>query len=292
MRLSFGAVPSEKRQRQRENSRARQEAAAAAAKQSQQRTRIIGGVVLAVVVVGALFLWGPLGGSDDGDTVAANDTTTTLADNKDATPTTSVDDAMGKTGDAKTCPPEGGTSERFTAFSEYPKMCIDEDKTYTATVKTDVGTYKVDLDAKTAPKAVNSFVFLARNRFFDGIIFHRVIPDFVIQGGDPMGTGSGGPGYKFEDEIPDGHKYAEGDLAMANSGPGTNGSQFFVVTSAKGADTLLSAVGGVPKYTPFGRVIEGMDVIKRIEADGDSTTPSGTTLKATHKMISVTITEE
>lgn len=282
-------MPSEKRQRQRENSRARQEAAAAAAKQSQQRTRVIGGIVLAVVVVGALFLWGPLGGSDDGDKVAAGDTTTTLAsDSKDTTPTTSTDDALGKTGDAKTCPPEGGTSERFTAFSEYPKMCIDEDKTYTATVKTDVGTYKVELDAKTAPKAVNSFVFLARNKYFDGITFHRVIPDFVIQGGDPQGTGAGGPGYKFEDEIPDGHKYAEGDLAMANSGPGTNGSQFFIVTSAKGADTLLAAVGGVPKYTPFGKVVEGFEVVKKIEADGSA---GGTPVKV-HKMISVTITEE
>ena len=105
-------------------------------------------------------------------------------------------------------------------------------------------------------------MFLARNHFFDGIVFHRVIPDFMDQGGDPTGTGSGGPGYQFEDEIPEGYKYKVGDIAMANSGPNTNGSQFFLVVSENGADQLLAAVGGVAKYSPFGTVTDGLDVVK------------------------------
>ena len=115
-----------------------------------------------------------------------------------------------------------------------------------------------------------------------------MITDFVVQGGDPQGTGAGGPGYKFEDEIPAGYKYSQGEIAMANSGPNTNGSQFFITVSQKGADTLLAAVGGVAKYSPFGKVTDGFDIIKKIEADG-SAAGSPTVV---HKMISVKITEE
>src|SRR5205085_3852920 len=102
------------------------------------------------------------------------------------------------------CPPASGTDKQFRTIPSPPKMCIDTAKKYTAAVKTDIGDFTITFDPKQAPKTVNNFVFLARNRFFDGTIFHRVIPDFVDQGGSPDGTGGGGPGYQFEDEIPNG----------------------------------------------------------------------------------------
>jgi cyclophilin family peptidyl-prolyl cis-trans isomerase len=159
-------------------------------------------------------------------------------------------------------------------------MCISTDKTYTATVDTDVGTFTVALNAKAAPKTVNNFVYLSRYHFYDGVTFHRVIPGFVVQGGDPQGTGMGGPGYQFGDELPKAGAYKIGSLAMANSGPNTNGSQFFVITGTQG--TQLP-----PNYSLFGSVISGMDVVKKIEADGAQ---SGTPTKV-HKMNKVTITE-
>src|SRR5919197_3924861 len=112
-------------------------------------------------------------------------------------------------------------------------MTVDANKKYTATIDTSCGKITIELDPKAAPKTVNNFVFLANQKFFDGLTFHRVVKDFVIQGGDPQGTGSGGPGYEFADELPkDGYKL--GSLAMANSGPNTNGSQFFIVTGNQG----------------------------------------------------------
>src|SRR5690606_24528264 len=119
------------------------------------------------------------------------------------------------------------------AAKQYPKppeMQIDPNKTYVATIDTDRGKIFLELFAKDAPKTVNNFVFLARDRFYDGVTFHRVIPDFMIQGGDPTGTGRGGPGYKFEDELENNpHRHdGPGVLSMANAGPNTNGSQFFI----------------------------------------------------------------
>ncbi len=271
-------MPSEKRQRQRENSRARQEAAVAAAAQSKRRNQIIFGVGLAVVIIaGVAFAMS--GNKDDKNTVDAAATTTT-AKKSDKTTTTVAANA----GDPETCPPAEGTSERFTSFSKAPKMCIDEDKSYTALVTTDVGDITVELRAKDAPKTVNNFVFLARNHFYDGIIFHRVVTDFMDQTGDPEGTGRGGPGYKFDDEVPKDYKYKAGDVAMANSGPDTNGSQFFLVASDNGAKALA------PSYSPFGTVTKGMDVVTAINNDG-SPDQAGTP-KVTHKIVSVTITEE
>ncbi len=139
-----------------------------------------------------------------------------------------------------------------------PAFTVDETKTYTATIKTSMGTIKVDLFPKEAPCAVNSFVYLADRKFFDGLTFHRVVKDFVIQGGDPTGTGSGGPGYSFNDELNNDLTYEPGTLAMANSGANTNGSQWFIVVSKKGASTLSKS------YTIFGKVTEGMDVVKAI----------------------------
>ena len=125
-----------------------------------------------------------------------------------------------------------------------------------ATLETNHGAIEIELYPNEAPKTVENFVKLARDGFYDGLIFHRVIPDFMIQGGDPTGTGRGGPGYQFEDEF-NRHKVARGALAMANAGPNTNGSQFFVVT----ADETPWLDG---KHTVFGRVTSGMEVVDEI----------------------------
>jgi cyclophilin family peptidyl-prolyl cis-trans isomerase len=125
-----------------------------------------------------------------------------------------------------------------------------------ATLHTSEGTIELELYPDAAPKTVQNFEKLSRDGFYDGVIFHRVIPDFMIQGGDPTGTGMGGPGYEFEDEIND-HRVERGALAMANAGPGTNGSQFFIVTAE--ATPWLDG-----KHTVFGRVTSGMDVVDRI----------------------------
>jgi cyclophilin family peptidyl-prolyl cis-trans isomerase len=127
-----------------------------------------------------------------------------------------------------------------------------------ATLHTNHGAIHVELHDDAAPNTVENFLKLARDGFYDGVIFHRVIPDFMIQGGDPIGTGSGGPGYQFEDEFND-HKVARGALAMANAGPNTNGSQFFIVTTE--AAPWLDG-----KHTVFGRVTDGMDVVDAISA--------------------------
>ncbi|MGE5690350.1 MAG: peptidylprolyl isomerase [Pseudomonadota bacterium] len=126
----------------------------------------------------------------------------------------------------------------------------------TATIHTNRGAIDVELFPDDAPKTVGNFVKLARDGFYDGVIFHRVIPDFMIQGGDPTGTGSGGPGYQFEDEFND-RKVVRGALAMANAGPNTNGSQFFIVTT----DSAPWLDG---KHTVFGRVTSGMEIVDEI----------------------------
>jgi peptidyl-prolyl cis-trans isomerase B (cyclophilin B) len=140
-----------------------------------------------------------------------------------------------------------------------PKMTIDVNKKYSAVIDTSKGKIVVDLFAKDAPKTVNNFVFLAREGFYNGTVFHRVIPDFMIQGGDPTGTGRGNPGYRFEDEVgPENlNVFKTGTLAMANSGPNTNGSQFFI--THKPTEWLLG------KHTIFGQVREGQDVVNAIE---------------------------
>src|SRR5919112_1250807 len=127
-----------------------------------------------------------------------------------------------------------------------------------ATMTTNLGAIEIELFDEDAPKTVGNFRELAGKGFYDGVIFHRIIRDFMIQGGDPTGTGTGGPGYTFEDEFND-HKVVRGALAMANAGPNTNGSQFFIVTT--GEAPWLDG-----KHTVFGQVIEGMDVVDQLEA--------------------------
>ena len=142
-------------------------------------------------------------------------------------------------------------------YAAAPATVIDPKKHYTATFKTEVGEFVIELYADKAPKTVNNFVFLARDHFYDGVTFHRVIRDFMAQGGDPTGTGSGGPGYKFADEFhPSLRHNGPGILSMANAGPGTNGSQFFIT---HGATPHLDN-----KHTVFGKVIKGMDIVLAI----------------------------
>ena len=137
-------------------------------------------------------------------------------------------------------------------------MCIDEAKRYTAEMVTSMGTLKIALDPAGAPITVNNFVVLARYHYFDGIVFHRIINGFMCQGGDPTGTGRGGPGYKFFDELPKAGRYEIGSLAMANSGPDTNGSQFFLISGESGAQLP-------PQYSLFGKVVSGLDIVDAMQ---------------------------
>jgi cyclophilin family peptidyl-prolyl cis-trans isomerase len=144
-------------------------------------------------------------------------------------------------------------------YNKPPEMTIDPIKKYTATFSTDKGDIVVDLFADKAPKTVNNFIFLAREGFYDGTIFHRVINDFMAQGGDPTGTGTGGPGYRFADEFDPSLKHSKaGILSMANAGPGTNGSQFFI--------THVPTPWLDGKHSIFGQVSQGMDVLMSIPA--------------------------
>jgi cyclophilin family peptidyl-prolyl cis-trans isomerase len=163
-------------------------------------------------------------------------------------------------------------------------MTINTRAHYTATVKTTDGTFTIALLPKVAPVTVNNFVFLAQHHYFDNIVFHRVIKGFMVQTGDPTGTGTGGPGYTFKDErvtMP----YSQGIVAMANAGPNTNGSQFFVVVAKK--------VGLQPNYTIFGKVASGMNVVLKIANTPVGPSGTGETSRPlkTVKMIHVTIRE-
>lgn len=236
---------------------------------------------LAIAV--ALFLTTACGGESDTDATGAAETTPTEqaepAGEEAVTPTEAAqteaevpvpqeaaDDAADQftTPAGVTCTsrePEV-VSDRPT-FSEPPAFELDEGVSYTATLETSCGTIVLELDAESAPLTANNFVVLTRSGFYDGITFHRAVPGFVIQGGDPLGNGTGGPGYTFEDELPD-DGYALGDLAMANAGPDTNGSQFFIVTGD--ASQLPN------QFSKFGVVVEGLDVAQAIESLGDPVT--------------------
>jgi peptidylprolyl isomerase len=166
------------------------------------------------------------------------------------------------------CPPPDGSAPKTQRFDAPPPMCIDLSKRYTADLVTGKGTIRFALDAIGAPRTVNNFVFLSRYHYYEGVLFHRVVPGFVIQAGDPEGTGRGGPGYRFEDELPPAGRYEIGSLAMANAGPDTNGSQFFVVCGPSG-------VSLPPKYSLFGKAVTGLDVVAAIEAVGSSSGQPG-----------------
>ena len=180
---------------------------------------------------------------------------------------------------------EGGGEDMPRQYSEQPAMRIDPTKTYRGTLETNKGIIQVEFFPDDAPNTVNNFVCLAEDGYFDQTPFHRIVKGFVIQGGDPTGTGTGGPGYKFADE-PVAREYERGTLAMANAGPNTNGSQFFVV--------LEDLQDKLPKnYTIFGRVTEGMDVVDAIANTPTTTGRSGENSTPTEPVTleKVTITE-
>lgn len=173
-----------------------------------------------------------------------------------------------KSGQAETAsslvPRHGGfiwkryTEKMKKQYASPPPLTIDTGKKYSATLETSRGNIVCELFAKDAPKTVNNFIFLAKEKFYDGTVFHRVIKDFMIQGGDPTGTGRGGPGYRFEDELKENpHRHKVGTLSMANAGPNTNGSQFFVT------HVVTDWLDG--KHTVFGQVLEGQNVVDSVQ---------------------------
>ncbi len=230
-------------QRRKSSAKARQ-AAARAAKRSSQRKWVVIATFLILILVLGLAQVIDVGG-----------------DTRDA-PVALVAPAQGATirGDTP-CPDPAGGSPRTTTFEKPPPMCIDPTKTYAAAIETSKGLVTVDLDAKNAPATVNNFVVLSRYHFYDGLPFHRIAAGQFIQGGSPTATGSGGPGYRFEDELPV-TPYRIGTMAMANAGPDTNGSQFFFVIGEKGVEVLA------PSYSILGQVSRGMNVLESIEKKG------------------------
>ena len=255
-------------------SRDRQLAKLAARRQAERdaatrrRNLIVGAVAgvlaLVVVIVGLGFLLG-----DDTEVAAptsspsASPTGSPTQSPEPGTQTGTVTPtAANETGEVA-CGAEAPPTadEPKPQFAGPPPMKIARQATYTATMVTSCGTIAIDLDARRAPQTVNSFVFLARKGYFDGQYFHRLDTSIdVIQGGDPSGTGSDGPGYAIPDELTGDESYTPGTLAMANAGPNTGGSQFFLITGPAGTN-----LDGNPNYTIFGHVTEGLDVAQRIQ---------------------------
>ncbi|MGI8664073.1 MAG: peptidylprolyl isomerase [Acidimicrobiales bacterium] len=261
----------EKRERQKQGRQARIEAARVAQQRAQRfRTMRNFGIVI-VVIVGGLFALTWFTGKNNSSNVSASGdsestgltSTTVLAS---AAPITVPPPGATMTGDTP-CPAADGSAPRTTMFAKEAPTCIAAGKTYTAKLDTSKGSFTMKLDAVAAPKSVNNFVVLARYHFYDGVAFHRIIPGFVVQGGDATGPkpGAGGPGYQISDELPTVGPpyYPLQSVAMANSGPNTNGSQFFIVTGPQGVALPAS-------YSLFATVTEGFDVVKQIEAIGSS----------------------
>jgi cyclophilin family peptidyl-prolyl cis-trans isomerase len=287
-------MPSDKRARKRA---AREVKIAAMQRQQKRRStvrRTITVLVLVGVAGGIYVLVGsgntpkPTAGTTGTSSTVASSTTSTVAATSTtvATAQSTADAAAVAAG----CPHDPTQVLKTPTYKAAPAMSIDTSKTYTATVKTDVGTFVITFDAKESPISVNNFVFLAQKGFFNCVSFHRVIPNFVVQGGDPTGTGTGGPGYEYAEKGPPpaantAMQYPLGSVAMANSNspattdPTTNGSQFFIVTGAQGESLP-------PDYTLFGQVTSGMNVVDQISTDGSA---SGTPPTIIHRMLTVTI---
>ena len=254
------------------------------AQQKAKRNRQFVVVAVVVVLLGVVFYFVTKGnGSKSVATSSGSTTTTAPGSSTTAAAATPVSVPLISAPAGTGCPAVDGSSPHFTKFSAAPPNCIDATKTYTATMQTDAGNIVIKLDPVAAPKTVNNFVFLAGYHFFEGTAFHRVVQNFVDQGGDPTGTGSGGPGYSFADELPKAGAYKAGSLAMANSGANTNGSQFFIVASDAGGAQLQ------PNYSLFGQVTSGMDVVTKINNDGSAASDSAGAPKVVHKIVKVTI---
>ena len=239
----------DKRARQKKNRDAqRSEQARRAQRNKVQRRGVRIGLVVLVVValVGFVFVTG-----DSSDETSSTDTTVPQATNEVSAEESAAPSGPFTYGTSE-CPPVEGSDEQRREFTDAHQLCIDPAKTYVADFDTTQGAFSVRLYSDRAPGTVNNFVSLARWKYFDGTKCHRVIQDFVVQCGDPTATGSGGPGYSFADELPATGEYKIGSLAMANSGPNTNGSQFFIITGNNGAALP-------PQYSLFGEVTAGLD---------------------------------
>lgn len=280
-------MPNEKRARQKELRRAK----IAAQRRTQKRQSLVRragySALIAIAVVGS-FLW--LRASNNTSLAPTSSTTTSSTVARPST-TTSSSVPVGVTqaqadSIAMNAGCKASTADRVNtlSWSKEPAMAISSSKTYTADVITTAGRFTITLDAKKAPHTVNNFVFLARQHFYDCVTFHRVIPGFVVQGGDPLGNGTGGPGYSFADELPT-TPYPLYSVAMANSGANTNGSQFFIVTGPNGQSLPLS-------YSRFGQVTSGISVVRSIDESGNSDpASSGVPPLVIHRIISITIHE-
>ena len=188
-----------------------------------------------------------------------------FAPSKPKSPVTAVSPCLKLVKQVTDLSPAPGTTTFDSTPHSYPQapaMTIDTQKTYCAGINTNRGLIVLELDPQLAPNSVNNFVFLAQHHFYDGLTFHRVVPNFIIQAGDPKGNGSGGPGYKFNDEPVKGN-YTPGTVAMANAGPNTNGSQFFICT-ADDTHALQK------QYNLFGHVVSGLNVAQMIQGPGDA----------------------
>jgi cyclophilin family peptidyl-prolyl cis-trans isomerase len=285
-------VPTEKRQRQKAGRQARLAAEQRVRKRRQNLRRGITAAIIIAAVVGISYLIFKPGSKSK---TSASSTTTTSASStttQPAPPGGSGDKNPSAITTSADCPASFTATLNKPSYPSAPATTIDPNKTYTATVTTDVGSFTMQLEPKLAPKSVNSFVYLADHHYFDCIVFHRVIKTFMDQTGDPTGTGSGGPGYQYAEAGPStaSPQYPVGSVAMANSNqpsshvPNTNGSQFFIVTGPEG-ETLP------PDYTLFAKVTSGMNVVDAINNDGAPASNSQGTPAKLHRMVSVTVTE-
>lgn len=232
-----------KRDRQRENREARRQYEESLARRRRTFKTIRGFAIVAVpvIAVGAIL---SLSGGDEGKSVAVT----------------------------AGCREVKKPAPKDDSFPAAPPLTIDTAKTYTAGFETSCGSFTIQLSTAEAPQTVNSFVFLAEQGFYDGLRFHRIVKDFVVEGGDPAGDGTGGPGYTLPDEPP-AAGYVEGSVAMANSGASTTGSQFYIVTSAQGAEALNSQLTAEGKfsYSILGQVTAGIETVRKIDKVGVAT---------------------
>ncbi|AXI80707.1 peptidylprolyl isomerase [Peterkaempfera bronchialis] len=257
-------MDSEKRRRQlaREKFERQQQRRVEAQQRARRRNTVIG-AALAVVLLAGGAAWAGVALAGDGDKkVDAAAASTPSADPAaSAPPSAEPSPAKADPASVKGCKAPAAGKPNGKTWTKEPELTVDTKATYQAVLETNCGKVTLELDAAKAPHTVNSFVFLAGQQYFDHVPCHRLTTDgiFVLQCGDPTGQGSGGPGYEIKDENLEGATYPAGTLAMANAGPNTNGSQFFLVYK----DTQLP-----PSYTPFGKVTGGMDVLKNIAAGG------------------------
>jgi cyclophilin family peptidyl-prolyl cis-trans isomerase len=242
------------------------------------RRGVITAVVAAVVIGSAALLFSGTKSPTTTSTTVASTTTTTTIPKADQVKQTSADALAVRAG----CPASPYARVNSQTYKAAPKLSIIKSATYYAHVSTTAGAFVIKLDASAAPVTVNSFIFLAQHKYYNCVIFHRVIPGFVVQGGDPTGTGTGGPGYSIPDELPKvgTPTYPNYSVAMANAGANTGGSQFFIVTGAQGEALPAS-------YSLFGQIVSGQSVAQAIDNEG---TAGGVPL-VVQRMLSVTISQ-